>query len=135
MKIKDGMSLPKVGDRLMRAMTGANFGEKHTNPEPCVVVYVNKPKHYYIVQFVNSGIRESYKVPLLDDSKMLKQFQDDFKRRFGKKPIGVYVYESGALYSSISECARDIGVLPCTVSKHIHGLTNHVKGYHIYMLE
>lgn len=47
MKIKDGMSLPKVGDRLMRVMTGSNFGEKYNDPEPCVVVYVSKPKHYY----------------------------------------------------------------------------------------
>lgn len=135
MKIKDGLSLPKVGDRLMRTMTGANFGEKYNAPEPCVVVYVSKPKHYYTVQFVGSGIKESFKTPLLDDNKMLKQFQDDFKRRFGKKPVGVYVYESGALYPSISECARAIGVLPCTVSKHIHGQTSRVKGYHIYMLD
>lgn len=135
MKIKDGMSLPRVGDRLMRAMTGANFGKGYGDPEPCVVVYVSKPKHYYTVQFIGSGIKESYKVPLIDDRKLVAQFQDDFKRAFGKKPKGVYVYESGALYPSISECARAIGVMPCTVSKHIHGQTSHVKGYHIYMLD
>lgn len=135
MKIKDGMSLPKVGDRLMRTMSGANFGKGYSVLEPCVVIYVSKPKHYYTVQFVGSGIKESYKAPLLDDSTMIMQFQDDFKRAFGKKPKGVYVYESGALYPSISECARAIGVLPCTVSKHIHGQTSHVKGYHIYMLD
>lgn len=135
MKIKDGMSLPKVGDRLMRVMTGANFGDRYIKPEPCVVIYVSKPKHYYTVQFVGSGIKESYKVPLLDDAKIIKQFQEDFKRAFGKQAKGVYVYESGALYPSISECARAIGVLPCTVSKHIHGQTTNVKGYHIYMLE
>ena len=135
MKIKDGMSLPKVGDRLMRVMTGANFGKGYADPEPCVVIYVSKPKNYYTVQFIGSGIKESYKAPLLDDNKMIRQFQDDFKRAFGKKPKGVYVYESGALYPSISDCARAIGVLPCTVSKHIHGQTSHVKRYHIYMLD
>lgn len=135
MKIKDGMSLPRVGDRLMRAMTGANFGKGYGDPEPCVVVYVSKPKHYYTVQFIGSGIKESYKVPLIDDRKLVAQFQDDFKRAFGKKPKGVYVYESGALYPSVSECAKAIGVRPCTVSKHIHGQTSHVKGYHIYMLD
>lgn len=135
MKIKDGMSLPKVGDRLMRVMTATSLGVREDKPEPCVVVYVSKPKHYYTVQFVGSGIKESYKAPLLNDAKMLKQFQDDFKRAFGKKPKGVYVYESGALYPSVTECAKAIGVLPCTVSKHIHGQTSHVKGYHIYMLD
>lgn len=135
MKIKDGMSLPKVGDRLMRTMTGTKLGRYDDKPEPCVVVYVNKPKNYYTVQFISSGLKESYKAPLLDDNKMLRQFQDDYQRAFGKKPKGVYVYESGALYRSVSDCARDIGVLPCTVSKHIHGQTSHVKGYHIYMLD
>lgn len=135
MKVKEGMSLPKVGDRLMRTMSGANFGEKRCDPEPCVVVYVSKPKHYYTVQFVGSGIKESFKVPLLDEVKLIDAFKADYKRAFGKKPKGVYVCESGALYPSISECARDIGVLPCTVSKHIHGQTTHVKGYHIYMLD
>lgn len=135
MKIKDGMSLPKVGDRLMRTMTTVSLGSSENVPEPCVVVYVSKLKHYYTVQFVDSGLKESFKVPLLDDGKLIKQFQSDFKRAFGKKPRGVYVYESGALYPSVTECARAIGVLPCTVSKHIHGQTRHVKGYHIYMLD
>ena len=134
MKVKDGMSLPKVGDRLMRVMT-ADTRWKEDKPEPCVVVYVSKPKHYYTVQFVDTGIKESFKIPLIDDAKMLEYFQIDYKRTFGKKPKGVYVYESGALYSSISDCAKAIGVLPCTVSKHIHGQTKHVKGYHIYMLD
>lgn len=135
MKIKDGMSLPKVGDRLMRTMTGTRLSGYDDKPEPCVVVYVNKPKNYYTVQFIGSGLKESYKAPLLDDNKMLKQFQDDFKRAFDKRPKGVYVCESGALYSSISDCAKAIGVLPCTVSNHIHGRTSHVKGYHIYILD
>lgn len=134
MKVKDGMSLPKVGDRLMRVMT-ADTRWKEDKPEPCVVVYVSKPKHYYTVQFVDTGIKESFKIPLIDDAKMLEYFQIDYKRTFGKKPRGVYVYESGALYSSISDCAKAIGVSPCTVSKHIHGQTKHVKGYHIYMLD
>lgn len=135
MKIKGDVSLPKVGDRLMRVMTAANFGEKYNNPEPCVVIYVNKPRNYYTVQFVDSGIKESFKVPLIDDNKIIKQFQDDFKRAFGKQAKGVYVYESGALYHSISECARSIGVLPCTISRHIHGMTSNVKGHHIYILD
>lgn len=134
MKVKDEMALPKVGDRLMRVMT-AESRWNEDKPEPCVVVYVSKPKHYYTVQFVGTGIKESYKTPLLDDKKIIRQFQDDFKRAFGKKPRGVYVMESGALYSSVTECARAIGVMPCTVSKHIHGQSSHVKGYHIFMLD
>lgn len=124
--------LPKVGDHLMRTMTSANLSAKEKKPEPCIVTYVNYPKQYYQVTFIDSGIKECYKIPSINE---LDQFVTDYYRAFGKKPNGVYVYESGALYSSISECARAIGVRPCTVSKHIHGRTNHVKGYHIYMLD
>lgn len=135
MKAKDVMTMPKVGTRLMRIMTGINFGDKFNTPEPCLVVYVSEPKHYYTVKFVNTGIKESYKVPYIDDQMMIKKFKEDYKRVFGKYPTGVYVYESGELYPTIAECARSIGVCPGTISKHLRGQTTNVKGYHIYRLD
>lgn len=132
-KIKNNFSLPSVGDRLMRIMSGsksANY-KYYEITEPCTVVYVNKDKAYYTVQFIKTGIRESYKVPEVDE---LKLFKNDYKRMFGYEPKGVYVYESGLIYPSISECARAIGVTPGSVSNHIHGRLSHIKGYHIYLL-
>lgn len=125
--------LPKVGDRLMRIMSSswANTKKDDLIPEPCIVTYVNKKKKWYQVTFVNSGVKECY---MLHDVNEIERFKEDYKKAFGKNAVGVYVYESGAIYSSISECARAIGVLPCTVSKHIHGGSSHVKGYHIYIL-
>lgn len=132
MKKQDEMKMPRVGDRLMRIMTSTSFLVKDDAAEPCVVIYVSEPKRYYTVQFVNSGIKESYKVPYIDE---LSSFKKDYKRTFGKSPRGVYVFESGALYDSVSDCARALGVAASTISSHLHGRTRHVKGYHIYALD
>ena len=58
--------MPKVGDELMRkpSFYYGFFGRHDLSIErPCVVVYVH-PKHlWYSVQFKQSGIIESYKLP------------------------------------------------------------------------
>lgn len=126
------MKLPKVGDRLMRVMTASGYGSPaHDTPEPCVVIYVNKRNNHYTVRFVETNLRESYKLPDVDEIGCFKQ---DYKLAFGRNPTGVYIYESGMLYPSVSECAKALDVRPCTISNHLHGRTRHVKGYHIYLL-
>lgn len=102
-KNKDELTLPRVGDRLMRVMTGMTFKEK-CDPEPCTVIYVNKPKQFYTVRFVDSGITESFKVPMLDDISVISQFSDDFKRAFGKGRL-VYMCMNLALYILVSQSA------------------------------
>lgn len=131
MKENVELRIPRVGERLMRIMTSTPMLSRDDKPEPCVVVYVNRPHYYYTVQFVDTGLKESYKVPEVDE---LKQFKDDYHKFFNKKPKGVYVYESGALYPSITECAKAIGVSSSMISRHVHGLSSNVKGYHIYNL-
>lgn len=51
----------------MHFITSARFGYKDDTPKSCVVVFVNAPHHYYTVQFVESHIKESYKLPLSDE--------------------------------------------------------------------
>lgn len=125
------MKFPKVGDRLVRTMSIPTFGMEAFGPEPCIVVYVNRPKNYYTVEFCTTGIRESYKVPHIDEIDILKE---DYKRTFGQKLKGYYIWESGAVYPTMRECAEAIGVNPAAISKHIHGHTSNVKGYHIHVL-
>ena len=123
--------LPKVGDRLMKSISFTHAFQGDDKLEPCVVVYVNKKKNYYLVEFVETKLKECYKVPEVDE---IADFKRDYRRAFGREARGVYVYESGILYPSISECARDLGVNKGVISRHIHGELSHVKGYHIYML-
>ena len=115
----------------MRTMSAASFESATDAPEPCIVIYVNKPKYYYQVKFVNNGIKECYKVPNVNE---IDAFKSDYRRVFGHDAKGVYVYETGKIYRSISECAKAIGVYPGTLSNHIHGRLKHVKGYHVYLL-
>ena len=123
---------PKVGERLMKSISFSSTFNGNDKLEPCVVVYVNKKKNYYMVEFINTKLRECYKSPEVDE---IAAFKSDYRRAFGRDPKGVYVYESGIIYPSISECARDLGVNKGTISRHIHGELEHVKGYHIYMFQ
>lgn len=131
MKTANSTKLPKIGDRIMRVMTVPTFGLAKSGPEPCIVIYVNKPKYYYTVEFIRTGLRESFKVPDIDE---IQNFKDDYERVFGCKAKGVYVYESCMIYPSIKECAEAIGVTSSAISKHLHGGSKHVKGYHIHLL-
>lgn len=55
--------LPKVGDRLIRRPTMNNsLSFSVAPPLPCVVVYVNAERLWYLVQF-ERGYRQAYKVP------------------------------------------------------------------------
>lgn len=123
---------PKVGERLMKSISFSSTFNGNDKLEPCIVVYVNKKKNYYMVEFIDTKLRECYKFPEVDEIEM---FKSDYRRAFGRDPKGVYVYESGIIYPSISECARDLGVNKGTISRHIHGELKHVKGYHIYMFQ
>lgn len=68
--------MPKVGDRVMRTMSSSLAqSRRNDQPEPCIVTYVNKAKNYYQVTFVNSGIKECYKVPEVDE---LENFKKDY---------------------------------------------------------
>ena len=123
--------LPKVGDIFIKSISFTHAFQGDDKLEPCVVVYVNEKKNYYLVEFIETKLKECYKVPEVDE---IADFKRDYRRAFGREARGVYVYESGILYPSISECARDLGVNKGTISRHIHGELSHVKGYHIYML-
>lgn len=122
-------SVPNVGDHLMRTMTVPSFGVATAGDEPCVVIHADYKKKLYTVQFIETGLRETYKVPDVDE---IAAFKRDYKRFFGKEPRGIYVFESGMLYDTIEDCAKDLGVLQCTIIKHFHGDIAHVDGYHIY---
>lgn len=125
----NSLCMPNLGDHLTRTMTVPSFGVASAGEEDCVVIHTNPMKKCYTVQFVNSGIRETYKIPDVDE---IQAFKQDYKRFFGREPRGIYVFESGMLYDTIEDCARDLGVLQCTIVKHFHGDFSHVNGYHIY---
>lgn len=116
------MTLPKVGDKLFRIMSRGRYdpGDAY-NPEPCTVEYVNEKKGWYEVCFDETNIKECYRVP-------------SFDHRFLKdKPVGgvpIACLETGNIYGSIAECARDMKLNKHEIWKQIDGRRAYCSGYH-----
>ena len=116
------MTLPKVGDKLFRIMFRGRYdpGDVY-NPEPCTVEYVNEKKGWYEVCFDETNIKECYRVP-------------SFDHRFLKdKPVGgvpIACLETGSIYGSITECARDMKLNRHEIWKQLDGRRAYCSGYH-----
>lgn len=116
------MALPKVGDRLFRVISGSPDAKYAYKTEPCVVTYVNEPHHWYQVEFTNLGFKECYNVPVLD------HFIFESVWRPGSTPV--LCLETDYLYSSISECARKMGLNNQSIADCCRGYRSDVRGYH-----
>ena len=93
------MILPTVGKRLNMLMS--NSAHQKYKVEPCIVTYVNNKHSYYEVMFLNTGLKESYKLPIF-----------------------------GIAYSSVSECAKDTGVPANVISAQINSSYKYESSYH-----
>lgn len=116
------MTLPEVGDRLVRVMTATTWdlGDVY-KPEPCEVVYVNKTHRWFEVRFLESGVRECYNLPTFDHSII---------RNTVKGSIPVMCVETGVVYSTMQQCARDLGLHHSGISRQLSGEWGHYEGYH-----
>ena len=116
------MTLPKAGDKLFRIMSRGRYdpGDVY-NPEPCTVEYVNEKKGWYEVCFDETNIKECYRVPSFDH-----RFLKD--KLVGGVPIACL--ETGNIYGSITECARDMKLNKHEIWKQIDGRRAYCSGYH-----
>lgn len=116
------MALPKVGDRLVRVMTATTWdlGDVY-KPEPCEVIHVNKEHNWFEVRFLDSGVRECYNLPTFDHSVI---------RNTPKGAIPIMCIETGVVYSTLKQCARDLGLDHSGISRHLSGEWSHCGGYH-----
>lgn len=116
------MKMPKVGDRLMRVMTSTTWDLDDTYiPESCVVTYINEAHKWFEICFLDSGLKECYNLPTFDHSIL-----SDTK----KHATTVVCIETGAVYSTLHQCARDMGVTADMLSRHLRGEWSHCGGYH-----
>lgn len=121
-KTKLTMTLPKVGDKIMRVMSTGNLAQaENFVPEDCRVVYVNKAHHWYEVEFLNSGIRECYNLPSFDHSILtnLPGWADP-----------IVCVETGYVYRTVSDCANEMGIFRGNISRCLTGETDTYFGYH-----
>lgn len=113
------MVLPRVGQRLNMLM--ANSPHQKYKVEPCVVIYVNSKHSYYEVTFLNTGLKESYKLPIFDHNIL---------NGVCNSGVPVICVENGVAYSTVSECAKDIGVSAAVISAQINGTYEYTSNYH-----
>lgn len=125
-KVRLSMDLPKVGDRLVRVMTVSSGRAYSTfEPQECVVTFVNNAHHWYQVKFKDTEIKESYSVPIIDHSIV----------HASNGTIPVYCVETGIAYSSVSQCAKDINILPSSISAQLKNDYSANHEYHfVYVL-
>lgn len=120
LKTMVSMELPKVGDHLKRVMSAmTRLASPLYEPLDCVVVHVNKDKRWYEVEFVNTGLRECYGLPTFDHT-IIKDPQN----------YPVLCLETGYVYSSVTDCARDMGFTAGNISRQILGEFEQYHGYH-----
>ena len=117
-KTKLSMSLPKVGDHLIRLMSASDLS---FDPEPCIVTYVNEKNGWYQVTFEKTGIKECYGIPSFDHSILNHR---------GPVSIPVLCLETGYVYPSIKECEKDMGFSRCGITRQISGIYYQTNGYH-----
>lgn len=120
-KTKVSMKLPKVGDHLKRIVTAESDCLWGTfEPKECVVTYVNEPHHWYEVEFIDSHSKECYGLPIIDHSVL------------NVKPgnVPVMCLETGMVYSSISQCAKDTNLYAGNISRQVLGERRGYFDYH-----
>lgn len=125
-KSKLTMDLPKIGDKLNRIMTACTYDPEVTySPQPCVVTYVNQRHKYYQVRFLGSGITECYNLPMFDHAIL---------NRVCYGAIPVACVETGFVYSTTDECARDMDLDAGNISVQLRGGYGQYKGFHFFRI-
>lgn len=120
------MSLPEVGERLVRVMSSTRFHTGDTYaPVSCIVTYVNALHNWFMVQFLDSGLKECYGLPTFDHSILYHT---------SKGSVPVLCFENGTVYSSVRQCADDLGLIRQNISAQLNGLKNQCNGYHFYRI-
>lgn len=121
-KTKLTMQMPKVGDRVKKIFTPM------TMVPICeyvlcsgTVVYVNNKKGWYEVKFDDTDLKECYHLPDFDHSILLG---------INNGRVPVVCDDTGMVYSSLSECARDMGIERSGIDRVIYGRQESHVGHH-----
>lgn len=119
-KVMSSMEMPKVGDHLKRVMTAMiqHFAPIY-EPLDCIVTYVNEKRGWYEVEFTGTHLKECYGLPVFDHA-VIKDCWC----------CPVLCLETGYVYSSISDCAKDMHIHSAGISRQLSGDYDQYHGYH-----
>lgn len=119
-KVMSSMEMPKVGDHLKRIMTAMiqHFAPIY-EPLDCIVTYVNEKRGWYEVEFTGTHLKECYGLPVFDHA-VIKDWMY----------CPVLCIETGYVYSSIYDCAKDMHIHSAGISRQLSGEYDQYHGYH-----
>ena len=120
--VNSTMILPKVGDKLWRIQTSmTDCIYPIYKAKECIVTYVNKLHNWYEVQFLDSGIKECYGVPVIDH----------YGLDLDPGNVPVMCVETGLVFGTVSQCARHMNLDDGKISAQLNGWNkNDYHGYH-----
>ena len=119
-KVMSSMEMPKVGDHLKRVMTAmTQLFNPIYEPLDCIVTYVNDKKGWYEVEFTGTHLKECYGLPVFDHA-VIKDWRN----------YPVMCVETGYVYSSVCDCARDMHIHSAGISRQLSGEYDQYHGYH-----
>lgn len=122
MKTKLSMALPHVGDKITRVMsTGILLQAETFVPKACKVTYVNRAHNWYEVEFLDSGVRESYSLPTFDHGLLAG---------LNGWATPVVCVETGDVYRTVTDCADDMGLDKGNISNCLVGRWDSYRSYH-----
>ena len=119
-KVMSSMEMPKVGDHLKRVMTAMiqHFAPIY-EPLDCIVTYVNEKRGWYEVEFTGTHLKECYGLPVFDHAVI---------KDWGYCPV--LCLETGYVYSSVYDCAKDMHIHSAGISRQLSGEYDQYHGYH-----
>ena len=119
-KVMSSMEMPKVGDHLKRVMTAmTGLFTPIYEPLDCIVTYVNEKRGWYEVEFTDTHLKECYGLPVFDHA-VIKDWRN----------YPVMCVETGYVYSSVCDCAKDMRIHSAGISRQLSGEYEQCHGYH-----
>lgn len=90
-------------------------------PKECKVTYVNTEHNWYTVEFLDSGLRESYSLPDFDHNILLN---------LPGWSNPVICLETGNVYRTVTDCANELSLNRQHISRCLIGSLGSYHGYH-----